>query len=69
MRDRRDLALALGAIGWGFFTVMGREQTWLMPLVILLIAFALASCLPNPTFDGRAASRDWVARLRSMRQP
>jgi hypothetical protein len=69
MRDRRDLALALVAMSWGFLSVIGRERTWLMPLVILLGALALASCLPNPVVDGRATARQWGARLRTIRRP
>ncbi|MEI8305503.1 MAG: hypothetical protein WCF99_00425 [Chloroflexales bacterium] len=69
LRDRRDLVLALVAAGWGFITSAGRERVWLMPLVVLVGALFLASCLPNPAFDGRAAARRWVERTQQMRRP
>lgn len=69
LRDRRDLALALVAMGWGFITVVGRERTWLLPLATLLAALAIASCLPNPVVDGRTIARRWVTALRGLRRP
>ena len=45
---------------------MGRERIWLLPLMVLLFALFLASCLPNPAFDGRAAARRYVSRLRRI---
>lgn len=69
LRDRRDLALALVAMGWGFVTVMGRERTWLLPLSMLLLTLFLASCFPNPVLDGRTATRRWTAAVRGLRRP
>jgi hypothetical protein len=69
LRDRRDLGLALAAMGYSFLTAASRERVWLMPLVVLLLAFFLGSCMPNPVLDGRAATRGYVSRLRRMSRP
>jgi hypothetical protein len=69
LRDRRDLGLALAAMGYSFLTAAGRERAWLMPLLVLLLALSLASCMPNPVFDGRATARRYVSRLRRISRP
>jgi hypothetical protein len=69
VRDRRDLALCLIAVGWGFVVAAQHEAVWLMPLVSLVVALALAACLPNPVIDGRVTARRWAARARAMRRP
>ncbi|NTU80104.1 MAG: hypothetical protein HGA45_11975 [Chloroflexales bacterium] len=69
VRDRRDLALCLVAAAWGFVVAARHEATWLMPLVSLIVAFALAACVPNPVIDGRAVARRWAAALSRARHP
>jgi hypothetical protein len=69
IRDRRDLALSLLAMAWAFVVAARREMVWLMPLVCLILSFALATCLPNPVIDGQATARRWAAAARAMRQP
>jgi hypothetical protein len=69
LRDRRDLALVLAAASWSFITAAGRAPAWLMPLGVLLLAFFLAACMPNPVLDGRIAARRWATRRGSLRRP
>jgi nitrate/nitrite transporter NarK len=69
VRDRRDLALSLVAMAWGFVVAAQREAVWFMPLACLTLAFALAAFLPNPVIDGRATARRWAAAARRMGQP
>lgn len=69
VRDRRDLALSLVAMAWGFVVAAQREAVWFMPLVSLIAAFALAACLPNPVINGRATARRWAAAISRRRWP
>jgi hypothetical protein len=69
VRDRRDLALCLTAAGWGFIVAARREAVWLMPLISLAAAFALAACLPNRVIDGRATARRWATAVGRARRP
>jgi|GEM_PF-778253 hypothetical protein len=67
VRDRRDLALCLAAVAWGFVVAARREAMWYMPLICLILAFAVAACLPNPVIDGRATARRWAAGMSRAR--
>lgn len=57
--------LTLGA----FLLVSRSEQSFWPPLLTLLLAFAVVSCLPNPVVSGRGWTRWLLRRFRRVLRP